>query len=309
MINIGILGAGKISHRFMLGMKDVENAIIYSVAKRNIDEAAEYAKLYNIEKFYGYVDLYNDKNVDAVYIATPPFCHYEQIMECLKHGKHVICEKPLMKNSSDAKKCFDYANENNLILMEANKTIFTPTFQQIKSWCDNGEIGKIKYIEASYCYDGKFDDDHWVKQENLAGGGMYDVGVYPLSAVLYLMNSEIIESKKIVIKSDNCNDFEQYLIKFENGVVASVRGAINISTKNTLNIYGDLGYIECDNFWKSKKCKLIKVDNVIENEFEFNSEFTFQINDFLKSIECNCNQHLMSEKLTLDILKLIENKG
>ena len=114
MIRFGILGPGKISHRFVKGMKDVSGAKITAAASRDFNKAEEFCELYQIEKAYGsYEEMLKDKDVDAVYIATPPFVHKEQIMMCLKAGKHVLCEKPLMKTSKEARECFDLATASN----------------------------------------------------------------------------------------------------------------------------------------------------------------------------------------------------
>lgn len=305
MLNIAILGPGKISHRFMNGMKDVYGARVVAVASRDLNSARDYACKYNIEKYYSYDDLYNDSSIDAVYIATPPFVHKNQIIECLLSNKHVLCEKPLMKSSKDAKDCFELALNNNLVLMEANKTCFTPTFNQVREWIKS--IGNISYIEASYCYKGDFDHNHWVYDSDLAGGGMYDVGVYPLMAVYNLADSKVCDVVKMEQDYLKCKGFSQYLLKFENGIIASVRGAITTQTENKLMIYGDLGYIECPNFWKSKTCKLVVDGKETIKQFDFNSEFTFEIQHFVDCINKNLKESpIMSSSASIDILKIIE---
>ncbi|MBQ7888207.1 MAG: Gfo/Idh/MocA family oxidoreductase [Erysipelotrichaceae bacterium] len=309
MIRFGILGPGKISHRFVKGMKDVSGAKITAAASRDFNKAEEFCELYQIEKAYGsYEEMLKDKDVDAVYIATPPFVHKEQIMMCLKAGKHVLCEKPLMKTSKEARECFDLAKGKGLLLMEATKGVFTPTFLKIKELMEEGTIGKVSYLEASYCYDGKFDENHWVMHQNLAGGGMYDVGIYPLSAIVGLLGTEMTELKRMDLACKDCLGMTQLLIKY-NDVMASVRGAITVATDNTFRIYGDIGSIECEHFWKGHDLSVKINDHKEFYHFDFESEFTFEIQHFVECIQKGLSESpVLSEEVSCFMLDVMDEK-
>lgn len=308
MIRFGIIGPGKISHRFIKGMNDVVGARIEAVASRSIERAKQIQEQYGFDKAYTYLECFEDKDIDAVYISTPPHTHFELIQLALKHGKHVICEKPLLGNSKDAIECFKLAKESNLILMEANKSVFTPIFNQAKQWIEEGVIGKPLYIDGSYCYRQLFGDDHWVYWANEAGGGMFDVGVYPLTFVHCLLNCAVTEKTRMAITHNGlCDGFEQILLRYENGVVASVRGAIDIQTENKIMIYGEDGYIESVNFWKSHDIKCVIKDQIIEKHFDFNSEFTFEIQHFVDCIMNGLSESaIMSSKHSIEIIQIIE---
>ena len=128
MLNIGIIGCGKIAHRFMKGALELDNVHVIACAARELERAEEFAQKYTIGFAYGdYDSMLAREDLDAVYIATPPFMHEEQIRLSLSHNKHVICEKPFVQNTETVKDLFKIAKEKGLILMEANKTVFTPT--------------------------------------------------------------------------------------------------------------------------------------------------------------------------------------
>lgn len=309
MINFGIIGPGKISHRFIKGMKDVKGANIIACASRDINRAQEVARQYDFENFYdSYEKLLCNKDIDAVYIATPPHTHKELILLSLAHGKHVISEKPLMGKSIDAQECFDFAKEKGLMLMEANKGPFTPIFNQAKEWIEQGQIGKIQYIDGSDSYRQYFEENHWVLLRDEAGGGMFDVGVYPLAFADCLMNCEVIEKTRMSLDHNGqCDGFEQLLLRYENGVIASIRGGIDVQTINKIVIYGEDGYIESKNFWRSHDIKLVQGDKVTEKHFEFNSEFTFEIQHFVDCIKNNLSESpIMSAKRSVGLIKIIE---
>ena len=229
-LKFAILGPGIISHRFVKGFRHTKGAVLYGVASRDFEKAKQYAQEYNIPCVYqDYGEMLADSEVDVVYIATPPFLHYEQVMMCLKAGKHVICEKPFMQYSNEIQAAFAYAKKNNLVLMEAMKVAFLPTTKKVESWIQSGQIGRLKYIEASYCYAGHFHDDHWVNQRELAGGGMYDVGVYAVAFINQIVKSPVKTHYRLSqYNKQGSDDFSLITVQYENGVIGSMRGAIGL---------------------------------------------------------------------------------
>ena len=309
-LKFAILGPGIISHRFVKGFRFTAGAELYAVASRDLRKAEDYAKEYQIPKAYGsYVEMLEDKEIDVVYVATPPFLHFEHVMLCLKAGMHVICEKPFMSNVAEAKEAFAYAKKNKLVLMEAMKVVFLPTTKQAKKWIAEGRIGEIRYIEASYCYRGNFPDTHWVYQKELAGGGMFDVGVYALAYANAIANSPIKTWHRLSQENKHgSDDFTQILIQYENGVIASTRGAIGLKTDNVAKIYGTEGKIEVENFWKSSSATLFDDEGNAE-VFSLNqeSEFVYQIQEMIDCVSTGNNEsEIMSEAASLAILQLIE---
>lgn len=309
MIHFGILGPGKISHRFIQGMRDVQGAKIVACASRDITRAKSVQEQYGFDKAYGsYEELLQDPTIQAVYIATPPHTHKELILLSLKYRKHVMCEKPFMAKSSDAKECFDTAKQQGCFLMEANKGPFTPIFNQAKTWIDEGLIGQVLYIDASDSYRSIYPDDHWVLSRKDAGGGMFDVGVYPLAFTVCLMDSPVVEQKRMALDYKGlCDGFEQMLLRFDNGVMASIRGGLQVQTENKVMIYGEKGYIEAVDFWKCHDIKCVSGNECIESHFDFDSEFTFQIQHVVDCIQAGLIESpIMSSSRTIEMIKIIE---
>lgn len=311
MIKFGILGCGKIAHRFMKGALESSNAIVVACAAREIERAEEFANLYNINNVYGdYESLVLNNEVQAIYIATPPFMHEEQIRLCLNHNKHVISEKPFVYNRAISDELFTLAKSKGLLLMEANKTIFTPTWIDIKRKLDDRIIGDVKYCEGSYTY--RFPiADHWVFDPSKMGGGMFDVGVYPLTVALYLFGLDIKEMKKMSILNDKgSDDLTHMLIQFSDNKIASIKGGIGLETENHFTIYGTEGKIKCPRFSKNPYYFIERYGQPEETvKFEFNSEFTFEIEHFAKCIEEGLIESpMMSQAMSATILDLINQK-
>lgn len=92
----GILGAGRIAGRFAEEVKLLDQARLVAVGSRSLDKAQAFADDNGVERAYGsYLDMVNDPDVDAVYVATPHPLHLEHALLCIEHGKAVLCEKPM----------------------------------------------------------------------------------------------------------------------------------------------------------------------------------------------------------------------
>jgi predicted dehydrogenase len=312
MIKIGILGCGKIAHRFVKGALETSNTSVIACAAREYDRAKVFADEYQIIKVYGdYESLVNDPDVDAIYVATPPFMHEEHIRLCLNHNKHVISEKPFVPNAEISNELFDLAKSKRLVLMEANKTVFTLTWIDIKRKLEEKAIGEVMYAEGSYTY--RFpQDDHWVFDPSKMGGGMFDVGVYPLTVALYLFGLNVLKMVKMKILNEmGSDDLTHMLIQFPNQRLVSVKGGIGVETDNHFTIYGTEGKIRCPRFSKSNYYFIERYGFPEETiKFEFNSEFAFEIEHFSKCIEEGLIESpIMSQKMSETILNLINKES
>ena len=118
-IKIGLIGLGTIADRIPKGIICSDNGTLYAVASRSYEKAVTFKEKYQAKKAYGsYEELLNDKEIDLVYIATINQSHYELIKKCVDYGKHIICEKPLVKNCEQTKEVYAYALSKNIFLME-----------------------------------------------------------------------------------------------------------------------------------------------------------------------------------------------
>src|SRR3954447_8701207 len=149
-IRWAILGAGKIAHSFASDFSVVTNAELVAVASADKSRAETFAKEYNLPLAYSYSELYNSSEVDAVYIATTHNFHYEQCIECMNHGKNVLCEKPVTLNDRQFKELARLSHEKNVFFMEAMWTYFLPAVLKAKQWLQEGKLGSLKVIEANF---------------------------------------------------------------------------------------------------------------------------------------------------------------
>lgn len=313
MKNVAILGLGNIANRVAKGVLCSGKANLYAVASRNIDKAKSFADKYGVKIYYGsYEEMLNDPNVDLVYICTPNIFHYEQIKLCLVHGKHVICEKPMVKDEAQVRELFAMAREKNCFLMEAEKTMFTPLNKKVKKMIAEGAIGKLHTIRAQYCSDGLdgLPEDHWVLGEEF-GGCTYDIGVYPICASHFYADAQMKEFQAEVVRNPeyNCDFGMDADIFYENGIYANVRANwfYQAENKGKAVLVGEKGYLEIPAYWKGTQAYLHKAGQVTEIVVDMESDFEGEITHAIKCIENGLLEStILGEEMSVEIIRVVE---
>jgi predicted dehydrogenase len=184
-IRWGIIGLGNIAHKFAKDLLTVSDAQLYAVASRSQEKANELASTYKAIKAYSsYEDLVEDKNIDAIYIATPHALHKENTLLCLEKGIAVLCEKPFAMNFEEVNTMISKAKEKNVLLMEALWTQFLPHFQHVVHLINNKTYGNVLKLEASFGFFREFNNDARLFRKSLGGGSLLDIGIYPIFAAL-----------------------------------------------------------------------------------------------------------------------------
>jgi len=191
-IRVGIIGVGGISYghiRNFLASPDAEIVALVDIDPKRLTTAVEKVpELAGVPTFSDYKDMLKAGGLDAVEISTPHTLHFEMIMNSLDAGLHVLCEKPMVCTTPDAKKVMAKAEETGKVLMISYQRHFQPQYRYIKQLCDSGELGEITYIAALQCQGWKKGvAGTWRQIPELSGGGqLNDSGSHLLDMVLWL---------------------------------------------------------------------------------------------------------------------------
>jgi predicted dehydrogenase len=184
-IRWGIIGPGRIAHRFAQDLATIPDADLHAVASRNKARAEAFASQYGATTSYNsYEALADDPRVDAVYIATPHAYHHEHSILCLNHRKAVLCEKPFAMNLGEVQEMIETARKNKTLLMEALWTFFLPHYRRILDLIRDGAIGNIRSLEADFGFRPDWDPGSRVFKKELGGGSLLDIGIYPIFLAL-----------------------------------------------------------------------------------------------------------------------------
>lgn len=190
-IRFGVVGTNFITDWVIAGAKQDERFELAAVCSRTQERANEFAAKYDIPyTFTSLEEMAASPLIDAVYIATPNYLHAAQSILCMKHGKHVLCEKPMASNAYEVKQMIAASRQYGVTLMEAMKPTLTPNFQVLREALP--KAGVIRRYFASYCqYSSRYDKFkegivlNAFKPE-LSNGAMMDIGVYTVYPMVVL---------------------------------------------------------------------------------------------------------------------------
>ncbi len=265
-LNWGIISTGVIAGQFCQDMKHVSNGKLLAVAARQLTNAQSFAKKHEIDKAYqGYQQLFDDAEIDVVYIATPHNLHFQHVHDALMAGKSVLCEKPFTISSAECQQLYLLAKEKGLFLMEAMWTYFLPAIKKAKQWLDNGRIGKIKHIKADFGYPLPYDPERREWNVELAGGCLLEMGIYPIAIAQFFLGQPMESFTVNAQVAPNGVEKDVIIMAEVNDVRLTLATSFQCKLQNWAYIIGEEGYIAIPNFWRADQCSLYKLDQQIEH--------------------------------------------
>ena len=187
----GILGTAKIAKNQLIpSIQSSDICEVVAVASRDIEKAKKYAHDTHIPTFFGsYEDMLQDDSIDIIYIPLPNHLHVQYIELAVKHGKHVLCEKPLALSVEDVEKLIALRDTSHIQIGEAYAMYHQPRLQKIKEVLSSGELGTLKTAHGVFFLTNN--DENNIRNAYKEGGGaLWDIGVYPIAVGRYLFNEE-----------------------------------------------------------------------------------------------------------------------
>ncbi|HUW30739.1 MAG TPA: aldo/keto reductase, partial [Planctomycetota bacterium] len=272
----GILATGVIARELADGVLGSSTGSLLAVGSRTQAKADKFGDELNIPRRYGsYEALLADPDVQAVYVATPHPMHAEWAIKAAEAGKHLLVEKPIGINAYEAMAIIDAARANDVFLMEAFMYRCHPQIAKLVELITSGAIGEVRMIQASFGYHLKAGPEHRAFAQELAGGGILDVGCYPVSAARLIAGAAVgadgvrpghtpcaptssfpfaepLEVKACGHLGETGTDvWTAATLKFPGGIVAQVATAtlVNMDGENVIRIFGSDGRITVPDPW------------------------------------------------------------
>lgn len=281
---IGIIGTGRIAERFIPETKLVSGVNTESVYNPHAGSAERFAEKWDINAYTDLEDFY--AGVDMVYIASPHETHYSYIKSALEHGKHVLCEKPMVLIKEQAEELFALAKEQGKILFEGVKTAYCPGFSKLLGIACSGAIGNIRNVEACFT---KLEKPESRELTDLHYGGSFtELGSYCMLPIFKLFGTQYETVNFDSIQAENGLDlFTRASFKYEKGLATATCG-LGVKSEGRLLISGTTGYIIAEAPWW--KTTYFEVHHENPSQVEKYSEhflgdgLRYEINDFLSMI-------------------------
>ncbi|MBM2714981.1 aldo/keto reductase [Mesorhizobium caraganae] len=257
-IRWGILGPGDIAKAFAGGVAGSRTGMLAALGARNPGKEGLAQTFPGARILDGYQALLDDPDIDAVYIAIPHPGHAEWAIKAAEAGKHVLCEKPLALTAFEADAMIHAARKAGTFLGEAFMYRLHPQTLKLVELIKSGVIGEVRMIKSSFGFAMPgFMPEHRLYANDLAGGGILDVGGYPVSMVRLIAGAAtgkpFAEPDKVAgaahLGQSGVDEWASALLHFPGGIVAQVSCSISLNQENVLSILGTKGRIEVPDFW------------------------------------------------------------
>jgi UDP-N-acetylglucosamine 3-dehydrogenase len=192
-IKVAIIGAGEIAKKAhipaFLNNKQVDLVALVDIKKEKVKNIA---KKFCIKKCYSSVnELFEQQDVDAVSICTPPNTHAEVALKAFSYGAHVLCEKPMATTVNDGNVMFEASLKKEKILMVGFHLRFRPNYGRAKSLIKRGLLGHVYIVEGNYLTPNPlltWGKSEWFFKPEAGGGVLFDVGPHVFDLISYVLD-------------------------------------------------------------------------------------------------------------------------
>ena len=303
----GVIGCGEATEtKSGPALQCVEGSMIAAVMSRDKEKARSYAQRHGIQHFYtDPIELINNRNVNAVYIATPPSSHATFAVMAMKAGKPVYVEKPLASSYEECLRVNSISEQTGVPCYVAYYRRYLPYFEKVKEILAQGTIGKVLSVQIRFAVPPRELDYNkknlpWRLQPDIAGGGgyFYDLAPHQIDMIQYIFGIILDVSG---FKSNRANlykveDTLSACFRFESGVVGSASWcfvAHDSARDDRIEVIGDKGMI-CFSVYTYDPIELHtekgRIEIPIENPTYVQQPMIQRVVDhLLGKAECSCN--------------------
>lgn len=310
MIRFGMIGTGKIAEKFWQANrygKDFELTAVYS---RTLERARQFGFQKGQLQYFDDLEAFaNSDCIDAVYVASPNCCHYEQVMTLLKAGKHVLCEKPMASNLEQAQEMFAEAEKQNLILLEGMRSIYAPSFQKMIPYMET--LGTIRRATLQYCqYSSRYDNYKRGIVENafkpeLSNGALMDIGVYVVSCMIRLFGAPKSIKASGVKLHNGVDGAGTILMEYPDMIGEAIYSKITDSAMPS-QIQGEDDSMLIQEIENVKDLRIVRKGVVQSIHFEQSDNIlNYETQEFIKMIKTGMGWE-KSKEITLETMKVLD---
>jgi len=295
-VNWGVIGAGGIANKKTIpAINKAKNARLEALMVRDLERAKRLADKHGAKKYYDNMrELLKDKEIDAVYIATPVYLHCEHTLQAAEQGKHILCEKPMAMTVEECRKMIDACKANGVKLMIGFMMRFHSSHQKIKELLDKEVLGRIIEVRAQLHLWYPDAVGSWRQDPRLGGGGsLMDVGTHCLDLLRFFVGEpvKIMAMVDTIAFSYPVEDTATLIVKFENRVQGIVDACFDIPHReNLLELYGTEGTILAFRTigpFENPEVRLITAEGVKELNIPYVDRYKAEIEHFDECIENN----------------------
>lgn len=285
-MNWGVIGYGEIAPKFVEGLLAVEQQELRGIASRTKHRQLTERNTYpGVQIYSDYSDLLNDPDIDIVYVCTINNLHKENVLNALRVGKHVLCEKPMGVCQADVKEMILEARNQNKYLIEGMWTRFLPGYKHFKQLLEDGIIGDVGFARIDFGFRSDWGPERRLKNGGQFGGTILDNADYGIFLSQDVFR-QIPASISTIVRTceTGVEDMCGVMLQYPNGSISQLFSSFELETRQEALIYGRKGYFHLKPFWNGT---VIALNNAAGEQYW---EFPFRRNGFEYEIEevANC---------------------
>lgn len=304
---VGIVGSGRIARRFIPESKVVSGIDVTSVYDPDVTAVADFAALNGLQAFSDHFKDFLD-SVDAVYIATPHQFHYKYAKDALHAGKHVLCEIPMTLEHEQARELYEYAEQNGLVLLEASKTAFCPSFSRIITMVKSGIIGDVMDVKSSLSKIVAAPSRELDRTQ--CGGAMNEHASLSLLPIIKILGKDYDDIHFHSKVEDDVDIYTKVTVTYPHATSSATLG-IGVKTEGNLVISGTKGYIYVPAPWWLTSFFEVRYEDQTKNrKFFYNFDgdgLRYEIQEFISMIvNGRKNSYKLSRDESLSIIQIID---
>ncbi|HEX3814303.1 MAG TPA: aldo/keto reductase [Mycobacteriales bacterium] len=264
----GIIGPGNIARKFAGQLPMSKTGHLAAVGSRRLESAKSFGEEFGAKRWYGdYESVLADDEVDAVYISTPHPMHAEWAVKAAEAGKHVLVEKPLSLSHAWSMAVIEAARKHDVFLMEAYMYRCHPQTQRLVELIRSGAVGAVHQIEASFAFAAGFNPDGRLFDPALGGGGILDVGGYPVSIARLIagaaVGADFADPVDVTavgrLGESGIDEWTTATLRFNTGITAHVTTGVRLAAENVVRVIGSEGYLLVSDPWLPSPTEATKI--------------------------------------------------
>ena len=222
-IRWGILGCGNIAKKFASDLQYVEGTELIAAGSRNQGTADDFSAAFSIPHSHGsYESLVKDDEVDVIYIASPHGLHHEHVLLCMQNEKAVLCEKAFAINSQQAEEMITAAKQQQVFLMEALWTKFTPQYNVVQQMIRQGDLGDLQSVLVNFGFVPVPPFSTRLFEPALGGGSLLDIGIYNVFIALSVLGRPDIVEACMTPTSTGVDEQCAATFRYKKGAIAQL---------------------------------------------------------------------------------------
>ena len=264
LLQWGILATGNIARAFAQGLTHSATGQLVAVGSRSPESAETFGREFGLPPAAchgSYEALLANPVVQAIYISNPHPGHAEWAIRCAEAGKHILCEKPLAMNHAEAMAVVEAARRHDVFLMEAFMYRCHPQTARVVELIRAGTIGAVRVVQATFSFRSNGDPKSRLLDPKLGGGGILDVGCYPVSMSRLVAGAaagqpfaDPVGLQAVgQLGATGVDDYTAAVATFPGGIVAQLATGVRVTQENVVRVYGEEGHLFLPTPWSPSR--------------------------------------------------------